>query len=186
MVQCQFHPAQLPKLTSTKRADTIKFKIQYQTLCRANKQNGTAAEGYKTHIDFDLLSSLVELRVFKGCTDANDLNEAQIKTWLGSRMKLTSTNAFACVKEAVRYVVFVPDEKDPDGGALQFFADILSALRKMIDEHSWEAIQFLTQKLEPATLRKKFEYQYRYCRRTKIVTDSMLFRITYSLWFVNR
>lgn len=153
----------------------MKFQLSYERYLRQIDQineNSRASRhivptGYKACVSPELLLSLITMRAFPSCATTEQVTDEHVKEWLQVRSRCAVNDTKGHVKEALARVHFKNDRSDPDGAAMQFFADVLMELRRnrvshVIEEASKTLIQDLTKKLEPVALRESISSAYEY------------------------
>lgn len=136
------------------------------------------------------MTSLTALGTFNERATVSDVTDTDVSDWIKSRSRCSVDDMAAHVKDAVARVKFKPDRSDPQGSSLQFFADIMTELRRNRAEHvtkdsSKALISQLMSKLEPSIVReivtsaqqywphdKKYDFLYFMEKVTQVSVES--------------
>jgi hypothetical protein len=120
----------------------------------------------KACIDVELLRSLVQMQVFgTEVMNLRDVTEEHVMDFLKKRTAGNKASLGQRVERALALVSMVPDEADPEGTALQFFANIHKELRRhgaecCIQDSGKEVIRQVMEKLQPECVRQRITREY--------------------------
>lgn len=84
----------------------------------------------KARISDELLLSLTELTTFPDCDTVSQVSEDNVKTWIEFRAKCSTGSMASQLKNAIGKLRFKTNRSDPQGACMQFFADVMTELRR--------------------------------------------------------
>ncbi len=95
-----------------------------------------------------------------------------MKNWIKGRSKCSVDDMASHVRDALAKVNLKLDRSDPAGASLQFFADVITDLRRNRVSHAPEdapkaIISQLAKKIEPSVIRETIEQQMEYWAKDK-------------------
>jgi len=112
------------------------------------------------------------LGTFRDRTQVAEVTDDEVKSWIKYRSRCSTDDMAGHVKDAIKRVKFKPDRSDPQGASLQFFADVMTELRRnrvdhVIQDASKALISQLMTKLEPSIVRETVAAAHDYWPKEK-------------------
>ena len=159
-----------PLLKSVKQPDLIQFEISFRAyldkVAEINSSRSTEEQIQpaliKNCIEPSILSSLCILGKISGASVPNEATENAVQEWFEDRLKSAPRDLAERMRSALATVTYKICRADPEGAALTFVLDVISAL----DRHNAaevvkngeickNLIERLVKKLEPPELRER-------------------------------